>query len=267
MSPKRTSAPSGFELSALTATWSPGVRSTAPRARGALLVLKNAAGRAWGAANWSGTASQSISRRPPRWPPGAPPWLAPSSRRNLTRAGERLPAPRTTFGNAARRAELPGSEAAAAMTATRASVDRAVAMRSIERGDSLRAAWSRSSRDRGLLDGQHRAVAPAALGPVEGGVGALDQVHGLLGSGPGRQAGRDRLVVRGDRAQALDERGGGLGPAVREQHRELLASVAGQQVAGAELCLPRLRRLAQAAVARRMAVAVVELLEPVEVED
>src|SRR4051812_17530435 len=151
MSPKRTWAPSGLELSALTATWSPGVRSTAPRARGALVALKNVGGRAWGAANWSGTASQLISRRPPPWRPGAPPLSVPSRPRYLVTAGEMLPAPRTTLGNVARRAELPGSAAAAGMSTINASVDRAVAMRS-------------TGESRAILFASMRPGQPGALG-------------------------------------------------------------------------------------------------------
>src|SRR4051794_37097793 len=73
MSPNLGDVLVGLSLSALTSTAVPGVVSSAPRALGAVAALKKSDGRAFGAANSSGTPSQLISRCPAGCVPGVPP--------------------------------------------------------------------------------------------------------------------------------------------------------------------------------------------------
>src|SRR5581483_12469567 len=66
--------------------------------------------------------------------------------------------------------------------------------------------------------------------------------------------------------ESLDDAVGEVEPAAAEQHGELLAAVAGDDVAGAQHREPRGHHRLQDAVARLVALLVVEDLEVVEVE-
>src|SRR5258706_6158244 len=95
---KRGSVPVGLSLSALACTPSPGVLSTAPRARGSAAPLKKSPERKLGAADSSGTLSQLISRRPLVCEPGTPPLFgSPSKARYSSTRAVMSPAPETTF--------------------------------------------------------------------------------------------------------------------------------------------------------------------------
>src|SRR5262249_25683877 len=123
------------------------------------------------------------------------------------------------------------------------------------------------------------AVAPAALGLVEGGVGALDELGGALQTtrsfhrrdaparGEAELAPGGRQPLRRDaRAQALggDERAVGVGP--RQNGQELLATDAPGQIARPERRAQEIAERDQHLVAARVAVRVVDLLEVIDVE-
>src|ERR1700730_9317075 len=110
MLPNRTGVSVGFLLFALTCRPVPGVASSAPRERGSVVALKKSPGRKLGAANWSGTPSQLISRRPVSCATGAPPLLgSPSSARYAATIKVMSPAPATTVGEVVRIPELVGA--------------------------------------------------------------------------------------------------------------------------------------------------------------
>ena len=125
------------------------------------------------------------------------------------------------------------------------------------------------------LAGHGAQVLPVPLGPVQRGVGPLLQLLArarVLGT-RGHTAGecdapvRQHRAARDRRAQALrDEQGVEL-LGLWEQQRELLAADAGQRVGRPQQSLPDSRDLAQHVVARGVAVAVVDRLEVVDVEE
>ena len=84
---------------------------------------------------------------------------------------------------------------------------------------------------------------------------------------PPRQSRGDRLLGRGRGSQPLDQPGRVTEIAAGQRERELLAAVAGEDVGRPQLLAPRGGELLQQPVAGLVAVDVVVVLEPVEVED
>jgi hypothetical protein len=124
---------------------------------------------------------------------------------------------------------------------------------------------------------QEPAVAAGGLGPVEGEVGAGQQVVHLLAvqrikGDPDtdrdreREArGVDRLVAHGQQLLGQADGTARIGE-VGDHERELVAADSGRRVRGAEHAPDPGRDLAQHGVAGRVAVRVVDLLEAVDVE-
>src|SRR5205807_9557002 len=128
---------------------------------------------------------------------------------------------------------------------------------------------TRSGRGRRSLQAagsarRKRAVAAGLLGVVERAVGPADQGVGRLLPVPGGDPGRRRLVGDRDRSQALYDLEPPLERAVREQQPELLAAVAGEQVARAQHLAPGGGDLLEQPVPGLVAALVVVLLEVVE---
>src|SRR6185437_15806170 len=114
--------------------------------------------------------------------------------------------------------------------------------------------------------GEVRSVAPRSLSLVQSDIGAGDGVLGALAGAPDGDAGRARPVLRDAAAQALGHLAGDVGVAIEQQQPELLPAQPRQQVAGAQLIAPGGGGLLEQAIAGRVAVGVVELLEMVEVD-
>ena len=134
--------------------------------------------------------------------------------------------------------------------------------------------WSR--RNFGALDRDY-AVAALLLGAVESAVGAEDEVFedGVFGGDVGESyAGGERYgdaaVLELERLDGGADALGGLESVLAvvagEQGDELLATDAGADIAGAEVFGEALRDAGEGGVAAGVAVAVVDLLEVIEVE-
>ena len=98
------------------------------------------------------------------------------------------------------------------------------------------------------------AITAAALRLIHRGVGTGDERVRVLAAVPLRDPAGDRDPGRGVGADPLDDRRGVAEAGAREQQRELLAAVAGDQVHLADLTGPARGRLLQQAVAGSMAV-------------
>ncbi len=142
--------------------------------------------------------------------------------------------------------------------------------------------WSRSRASVwsvGVVDAE--VAFPLALGGVEGDIGLAEQVLGALCAGAGdgdADAGPDEDLLTGDRErgperrqEAFGGRGGehgGVGRGDRiEQDGELVAAEAGRKLPGAGLRGDAFRNCDQKAVACRMAEAVVDIFEVVQVQE
>ena len=137
--------------------------------------------------------------------------------------------------------------------------------------------WPR--RRRALGGGEADRAAARALGLVERGVGALEDVghlRAVVGEGGDADAGGDLELVALDHERRLergqevvrDVVGGGAGVVVEvgQQQHELVAAVAGEQVGRARAGRQARRDLAQQLVAGGVAERVVDELEAVEVD-
>src|SRR3954452_5772190 len=127
----------------------------------------------------------------------------------------------------------------------------------------------RARRPRGQSSsagGELGPVAPELLGPVQRAIGAVEQAAGVLAPVPQRDARRARLLLGHGLAEALDELDRLVLSAARHGERELLAAVAGQQIARAQAARPGDGRRLEQDVAGEVAALVVEALEAVDVE-
>src|SRR6478752_3827740 len=125
------------------------------------------------------------------------------------------------------------------------------------------------------------AVTPGGLGAIEGLVGAPQQIGNLDLGTPVESAypdadGDDTLFAAGMRkpevahlaSKGLGDDEGASGVGLGQDDRELLAAIAGRRVGRPpRRCLDAAADGAQAFVARRVAVLVVEALEPVDIDD
>src|SRR5918993_3136731 len=82
------------------------------------------------------------------------------------------------------------------------------------------------------------AVTAGRLGGVQGAVGAADQLVGDLLAIPASKAGGKGLALGRDRTEPLEDLGGLVGGGGRQEHAELLAAVAAEQVGGSQHAAP-----------------------------
>ena len=137
---------------------------------------------------------------------------------------------------------------------------------------------SAADGERHVLDEEFDHAAPGGLGVVKRHVGGLEQgrglaVVGVAGEDGRADAGADAhglaldLVGRAQRAdQRRAELGDGFAPRGFEQDDEFVAAEPGDESPRADHVAHARRRLRQQQVADVMAVGVVDLLEPVEVD-
>ena len=134
--------------------------------------------------------------------------------------------------------------------------------------DRGRRARLRRARRRGAeVSAGDDPIAAGLLGLVEGLVGAAEETLGGLLPVPEHEPGRGGLSARSRGAQALDQVARVAEVAAGQRERELLAAVAGEHVGSSQLVAPGGRELLEHPVAGLMAVHVVVVLEPIEVDD
>jgi hypothetical protein len=122
---------------------------------------------------------------------------------------------------------------------------------------------------------QADAVAPAALGRIEGRVGAVEQglvLEARIGRGGGDAERHRHLqpaheLLAHPRAQALGDSNGGVGVGVGEEHDELLSADPIDGLEGPQARLQPARHLLEHLVADAVPVLVVDLPEVVEVTE